>query len=135
MRSKIGVVVVAGLMVLFSAALGYAVPITLDPNALQPAPAAVVRALVKGESSGATCLVRLVPNGVVQGAARCSWSPVLTRVKRWRRNENCICLLDGERRLLLAFEASGGGAFRAQDVEPEALEMRLLPATSMPMKP
>lgn len=123
----------AALMVLFSAALGYAVPVTLDPNAPSPAPPAVVRALVKGESSGATCLVRLVPNGVVQGAARCGWSPVLTRVKRWRRSENCICLLDGGRGLLLAFEASGGGAFRAQGVEPEALEMRLLPATSMPM--
>lgn len=133
MRSTLGIWAVAAGMLLFSASLGYAVPITLDPNAPQPAPAAVVRAVVKGESTGATCLVRLVPNGVVQGAARCGWSPVLTRVKRWRRTEECICLLDGGRRQLLAFKASKDGVFRVQDVEPEALQMRLLVATSSPM--
>jgi hypothetical protein len=106
---------------------------SLDPSAPQPDPPAVIRALVKGETSAGTCLLRLVPNGVVQGAASCGWSPVLTRVKRWRRTEDCICLLAGARELLLAFQASGGGAFRAQGVEPETLEMRLLPATSMPM--
>jgi hypothetical protein len=123
----------AAVLAAVGATFAQALPVTLDPNAPQPDPPAVIRALVKGETSGATCLVRLVPNGVVQGAARCGWSPVLTRVKRWRRSEDCICLLDGGRRLLLAFQASGGGSFRAQGVEPEALEMRLLAATSMPM--
>jgi hypothetical protein len=136
MSSKNGAVTMLGLAAVLAAvgaAFAQALPVTLDPNAPQPAPPAVVRALVKGETSGGTCLLRLVPNGVVQGAARCDWSPVLTRVKRWRRSEDCICLLDGGRRLLLAFQASRGGAFRVQGVEPEALAMRLLRATSMPM--
>lgn len=136
MSNKGGTATMVGFAVVLAAVgatFAQASPVTLDPNAPQPDPPAVIRALVKGETSGAACLLRLVPNGVVQGAAACGWSPVLARAKRWWRTEDCICLLDGGRRLLLAFQASGGGAFRAQGVEPETLEMRLLPATSMPM--
>ncbi len=136
MSRKRSTVANMGLAVVLAAAgatFAQALPVTLDPNAPQPEPPAVIRALVKGETSGRTCLLRLVPNGVVQGAGSCGWSQVLARVKRWRRTTVCICLLNGERELLLAFQASDGGAFRAQGIDSETLEMRLLPTTSMPM--
>jgi len=107
--------------------------ITLDPS--RPDPAAVVRALVTGETSGAVCLLRLAPNGLVHGAAPCGLSPAFRRVKHWRRTGDCVCLLDEGRGLVLAFQAFGGGRFRAEGVEPETLLMRLLPETSMPLTP
>jgi len=100
----------------------------------EPRLSAMVRAVVMGLTSGKTCVLRLAPNGVVRGASSCAWSGVLVRVQRWRRSADCIYLLTAEH-VLLAFRATGGGAFRAEGVEPETLELRLLSATSMPVSP
>jgi hypothetical protein len=97
----------------------------------EPRPRTTLRAVVLGLTSGGTCVLRLAPNGIVQGV--CGLSPAFADVRRWRRDGDCVCLLNGDRRVVLAFRATSGGVFRAEDVEPEALELRLMAATSVPL--
>lgn len=128
MTPKAGTLILAGLVL---TAVVCATPV----DAGEPRARTTLRAVVKGLTNGKACVLRLVANGAVQGAASCGWNVALARVERWRRSAACICLLDGERKLLLAFRATEGVAFRAQDVDPETLEMRLLAATSTPLGP
>lgn len=128
MRRKDGTLILAG----FALA---SVVLVAPMDAGEPRPRAMVRAVVTGLTSGGTCVLRLAPNGIVQGAAACRLSPAFAAVKRWRRDSACVCLLDGERRLVLAFRATSGGAFRAPGEGAEILELRLLAATSAPANP
>jgi hypothetical protein len=126
MRPKDGTLILAGLAL---AAVAHVSPV----DASEPRPRAMVRAVVKGLMSGGTCMLRLAPNGIVQGATACGLSPAFAVVKRWRRDSSCVCLLDKQRGLVFAFRATSDGAFRAAGKGAETLELRLLAASSMPM--
>jgi hypothetical protein len=128
MRPKAGTLILAGLALV-------AVAHMASVDASEPRPRATVRVVVKGLTSGGTCVLRLAPNGIVQGGSACRLSPAFAVVKRWRRDSSCVCLLDNERRLVLAFRATSDGAFRATGETSETLELRLMAATSQPSNP
>jgi len=128
MKPKDGTLILVGLAL---AAFAFTASVEAD----QARPRAMVRAVVKGLTSGGTCVLRLAPNGVVQGASACRLSPAFAVVKRWRRDPGCVCLLNGERKLVLAFRATSAGAFRAAGEGTEILELRLMAATSVPARP
>lgn len=107
--------------------------ITLDPGKPSDEALATVSALVIGETTGMRCTLRLEPRGIVRGASACGLNAALKRSKFWRRSADAIFLYDARRARLLAFRAIGQDIFRAADVRPEALRLRLLPLSSMPM--
>jgi len=122
--------IVALLFVLSGTAFASQV-IRLDPRT-EPETRVSHSALVFGENSGKQCLIRLEPRGIVRRAAACAWNDALKRTRFWRRNANTIFFYETDR-ILIAFEAISADTFRAAGAVPEGLQLRLIPAASVPM--